>query len=181
MYNLHRTEGIILSATDFGEADRIYNIYTKDFGKISVLARGIRLEKSKLRSHLGLYSLVRLSFIEGKEFMRLTDAEEILRLPYDERACASLKKALSFVERLIKGQEKDEVVWNLLVGVLSNTGCLTTGGFEGLFRARLLHRLGYVSSQKQIITDNNWPDAADGEGADYIRKIYELGLKMSQL
>lgn len=172
-----------MSAADFGEADRIYNIYTKDFGKISVLARGSRLEKSKLRAHLGLYSLIRLSFIEGKEFMRLTDAEEILRPDYDENIHASLAGAFAFVERLIKGQEKDEAVWNLLQNAyqcLLNTRCLING-FGPIFKARLLHRLGYVASEEEIITSDHWLDTFNNKDSDYIRKIYDHGLKMSQL
>lgn len=149
-----------MSETDFGEADRIYNIYTKDFGKISVLAKGIRLEKSKLRTHLTPRSLIRLSFVEGKEFMRLIDAEEIYNLPVNEEIFASFTRAAAFFARMIKGQEKDEAVWELMRGILSDIECLTVEWFEPLFEARLLHRLGYVSlpdkNLGKIISENNW-------------------------
>ena len=145
-----------MSANDFGEADRIYNIYTRDFGKISALAKGVRLEKSKLRPHLLQLSLARVSFIEGKEFMRLTDAEEILQPPSDEKTYSAFYDACSFLERLVKGQEKDEAVWELLQSILSNIECLTSEGFEEVFRARLLHRLGYVDSEDELIAGNSW-------------------------
>src|SRR3989344_4227240 len=164
MYNLHHTEGIILSANDFGEADRIYNIYTKDFGKVSVLAKGVRLEKSKLQPHLLPLSFARVSFIEGKEFMRLTDAEEILSPLLDEKTYSAFSGACSFLERLVKGQEKDEAVWELLKSAyqcLLDTRCLVKNEFETLFQARLLHRLGYVDSEEELISGNSWFDLSN--------------------
>ena len=182
MYNLHHTEGIILSANDFGEADRIYNIYTKDFGKVSVLAKGVRLEKSKLRPHLLPLSFARVSFIEGKEFMRLTDAEEILSPLLDEKTYSAFSGACSFLERLVKGQEKDEAVWELLRSLLLNTECLIHEGFEEIFQARLLYRLGYVDSEDEIIRGNRWSDLPDQvlRVAEF-KKISAQGLSASQL
>ncbi|MBI1957102.1 MAG: recombination protein O N-terminal domain-containing protein, partial [Candidatus Niyogibacteria bacterium] len=46
MHSVHHAEGIILAASDTGEADRMYTIYTKDHGKLSIFAKGVRLEKS---------------------------------------------------------------------------------------------------------------------------------------
>lgn len=174
-----------MSANDFGEADRIYNIYTKDFGKVSVLAKGVRLEKSKLRGHLPPYSLIRLSFVEGKEFMRLTDAEEILQLPLDEKAHSAFAGACLFFERMVRGQEKDEAVWGLLDGFyqcLLNTECLINEGFGALFKARLLHRLGYVSSDYESITANDWPEVQKQQlDLNQLQNIYNNGLSASQL
>lgn len=186
MYNLHHTEGIILASADFGEADRIYNIYSKDFGKILVLAKGVRLEKSKLREQLRPHSLVRFSFIEGKEFMRLTDAEEILQLPPDEKTHGIFAQVRVFFERLVKGQEKDEAVWSLLQSILLNTECLTSEGFEPLFRARLLHRLGYVSLPDGVlgkaISANDWQlPLQQNLNFNDLEKLFQKGLIASQL
>lgn len=184
MYNLHHTEGIILSANDFGEADRIYNIYTKNFGKVSVFAKGVRLEKSKLRGHLAPHSLIRLSFIEGKEFMRLVDSEEILSLPAQEEIFSVFAKSCALVERMVRGQEKDENLWDFLQSAflyLCHTWC-PTKDFEPIFKTRLLHRLGYVSSDHEIITANDWRNLPT-ERADLsqLQKIYSDGLSASQL
>lgn len=182
MYNLYHTEGIVLSASDFGEADRIYNIYTKDFGLAALSAKGIRVEKSKLRAHLGQYSLVRLSFVEGKEYLRLTDAEEITRPHLNEKTFAVLASMGVLVERLVRGQENDEAVWRLLRSVWSNTGCLTEENFDTIFKARLLHRLGYVSSEADWVTRDDWSgELAQSANLEQLNTILKEGLSASQL
>jgi len=37
-----KTEAIILKTADLGEADRLLTIYSKEFGKIKVIARGVK-------------------------------------------------------------------------------------------------------------------------------------------
>ncbi len=174
-----------MSENDFGEADRIYNVYTKDFGKIAVFAKSVRLEKSKLRPHLAKHSLIRLSFVEGKEFMRLTDAEEISNLPLDERTHSVFAGGAVFLERMVKGQEKDEAVWELLKSAyqcLLDTRCLVKNGFEEVFQARLLHRLGYVDSEDDIISGNSWFDLPNQTSkTDAFKKLSAQGLLASQL
>lgn len=45
-----KTKGIIISDTNYSESSKILNVLTEDFGKISVIAKGCRNIKSKLRS-----------------------------------------------------------------------------------------------------------------------------------
>jgi DNA repair protein RecO len=60
------TTGVVLSRTDFGEADRILHFLTPDNGKITGIAKGVRKSKSKLAGGIELFSVSELSFIVGK-------------------------------------------------------------------------------------------------------------------
>jgi DNA repair protein RecO len=60
------TTGIILSRTDFGEADRIITVLTPDHGKLRLMARGVRKIKSKLAGGIELFSTSDITYIEGK-------------------------------------------------------------------------------------------------------------------
>lgn len=60
------TTGIILSRTDYGEADRILTVLTPDHGKISLMAKGVRRVKSKLAGGIELFSTSEISYIPGK-------------------------------------------------------------------------------------------------------------------
>jgi DNA repair protein RecO (recombination protein O) len=51
-----RTKAIVLRRTDYGEADRILQLLTPE-GKRSVIARGVRREKSKLAGGIELFSV----------------------------------------------------------------------------------------------------------------------------
>jgi len=63
------TQGIVLSRINYGEADRILTILTRDYGKVSLIAKGTRREKSKLAGGIELFSISEISFIEGKSDM----------------------------------------------------------------------------------------------------------------
>jgi len=72
---MHSTEGIILKKEPYGEADLLITILTKDFGKIKVMAQGVRKETAKLKGHLEPLTHSAISFVIGKNFYRLTSAE----------------------------------------------------------------------------------------------------------
>ncbi len=59
-------DGIILSRTNYGEADRIVKLLTPESGKLSLMARGVRKPKSKLAGGIELFSVSSLSYIKGR-------------------------------------------------------------------------------------------------------------------
>ncbi len=64
--NQIQTSVIILSRTDFGEADRILTLLTPDHGKLRLMAKGVRRVKSKLAGGIELFSISDISFIKGR-------------------------------------------------------------------------------------------------------------------
>lgn len=60
------TDGIVLSRTNFGEADRIIKLLTPEAGKISLLAKGVRKPKSKLAGGIELFSVSSITYIRGR-------------------------------------------------------------------------------------------------------------------
>ncbi|MEI7682998.1 MAG: DNA repair protein RecO [Candidatus Saccharibacteria bacterium] len=60
------TEGIVLSRTNFGEADRIITMLTSDRGKVTLMAKGVRKIKSKLAGGIELFSISQISYLPGK-------------------------------------------------------------------------------------------------------------------
>ena len=61
----HRTRAIVLRRTNYGEADRILQLLTPD-GKKSVMARGVRREKSRLAGGIELFAVSDVVIGEGK-------------------------------------------------------------------------------------------------------------------
>lgn len=114
---LYRTPGFVLRKIDFGEADRFYEIFTKEFGKIELLAKGVRKISSKLKSCLEPFGLIELEFIQGRRYRTLTDVWQ--KRPFsslrDELGRMQLAFAINVLPaKLLKGEEKDEAVWQLL-------------------------------------------------------------------
>lgn len=60
-----KTQAIVLKRTDYGEADRVLQLLTP-LGKRSVLARGVRRERSKLAGGVELFSVSEVVIHEGR-------------------------------------------------------------------------------------------------------------------
>lgn len=53
---LQKVEGIVIRTTDYGEANKIVTLYTRELGKIGVMARGAKRPKSRLSSITQLFT-----------------------------------------------------------------------------------------------------------------------------
>lgn len=60
------TQGIVLSRTDFQEADRILTLLTPDHGKLRVIAKGVRRPRSKLAGGIELLSVSDITVMPGR-------------------------------------------------------------------------------------------------------------------
>ena len=49
-------EGIVLHSNDYKDYDKIITIFTKDFGKMQFLAKGVRKINSKNRSSIDIFT-----------------------------------------------------------------------------------------------------------------------------
>jgi len=120
MFVHYRTKSLILKKVDRAEHDQLFTIYTRDFGKIKVLGRGIRKISSKLRSGADLFYLTEIEFIQGKIHKTLTDAILIDKFNNLRRSLARLNIASEISElldKLIYNQQPEEKIWNLLMEV----------------------------------------------------------------
>jgi len=57
---------IVLSRTDYGEADRILTLLTPEHGKLRLMAKGVRRVKSKLAGGIELFSVSTITFVRGR-------------------------------------------------------------------------------------------------------------------
>jgi DNA repair protein RecO len=73
-----RTRAIVLRRTNYSEADRILDLLTPD-GRMSVMARGVRREKSKLAGGIELFAVCDVVVGEGKgDLGVLTSARAVI-------------------------------------------------------------------------------------------------------
>ena len=103
-----KTKAIVLRRTNYAEADRILQLLTPDYGKMSVIAKGVRREKSKLAGGIELFAVCDVSVIAGKGDMgTLTSArldtfyshimEEYDRLQFGYEAIKQVSSAVEAV------------------------------------------------------------------------------------
>lgn len=114
---MFKTSGFALRKMDYREYDRIYTVYTSDFGKISLLARGARRIKSKLAPHLEGLNEVRLNFAKGKIFNHLSGANVVgvnKGLLKDGEKIAFISDCFYLLDRFIKPEEGDVRIYDLM-------------------------------------------------------------------
>ncbi len=124
-----RTQGFIFRSQDVLEADRMFSLFTKDFGRIEVLGKAIRKITSKLRGGMKLFSFSQIEFVQGEKRKTLTDALSLQIFNHISDAPEKLVLAdriSELIDHFIKGEERDEEVFNLLTDVftkLNNAQC----------------------------------------------------------
>jgi DNA repair protein RecO (recombination protein O) len=71
----YRSEAIVLRRVDFGEADRMLTLYSREFGKIQALAKGARKPQTRKAGHVELFMRSNFMFAKGKNIDLVTQAE----------------------------------------------------------------------------------------------------------
>lgn len=103
-----RTRAIVLRRTNYGEADRILQLITPN-GKKSVMARGVRREKSKLAGGIELFAICDVVIHEGKGRLGILTSSRLVqfyrhimedydRLQFGYEATAQVAKASDMVD-----------------------------------------------------------------------------------
>jgi len=118
MFVHYRTKGLILKKDNLREADQSFTIFTKDFGKIDVLGKGIRKVPSKLRAGIEAFYFSEIEFIQGKIYKILTDAVLIDKFKNLRKSLKKLNIAYKISELLgdlIYRQESEKRIFDLLL------------------------------------------------------------------
>jgi len=121
-YQTYDTEGFILGSHELGEADMFLFVYTEDFGRVRLLAKGIRFEKSKLRGQVQLFTRAQVQFVIGRELWRLTDArlaQVFQALEKDLFRFQAASAVARFCKEVVSGSERDPSLWQLLSEVFT--------------------------------------------------------------
>ncbi|MFN8635569.1 MAG: DNA repair protein RecO [Chloroflexota bacterium] len=71
----YRVEAVVLRRIDFGEADRVLVLFTRERGKLPVVAKGVRRLSSRMAGHLELFTQSELQLAKGANLDVVTQAE----------------------------------------------------------------------------------------------------------
>lgn len=74
-----KTMGIVLTRTNYGEADRIITFLTPEFGKVRALAKGVRKQTSKLAGGIELFSITQLNLVAGRGDIRTLTGTRLIK------------------------------------------------------------------------------------------------------
>ena len=114
-----KTRAIVLRTLKFGDTSRICTLYTRDYGKVKVLAKGARTPKSRTGAGLNLFveNQVVFSLREGRELHTLGKCELVREhrgLESDPLRFAHAAVAAEMVDRVSAGEEARGELYDLL-------------------------------------------------------------------
>ena len=114
---LYRCDVIVLARMDFGEADRILTLYSREHGKLRAIAKGARRPLSRLGPHLEYFTLAHLMLARGRELDVVTSAETEdahLSLRSDIDAFGHASHMAEILDRLTQDRQANGAVFDLL-------------------------------------------------------------------
>lgn len=159
-HHIYHTQAIVISSRNYGEANKILTLYTRELGLIRAVAQGIRLSKSKLRFALSDYSLARVDLVKGREVWRVTSATYVKSFGSLTQTIAGvsiLSHTIKLLERLLPGEDPHE---NIFDDVVTAYEYLTLHNDKREFFEvtelclvlRILKSLGYISTKEEYKT-----------------------------
>lgn len=73
----YRVTAVVLRHADWGEADRLVTLFTREQGKVRALAKGARRIRSRKAGHLEPFTQVTLQLARGRDMPIITQAETL--------------------------------------------------------------------------------------------------------
>ena len=121
----YSSEGFVIGRKKFGEADRILVLFTKDFGKISLIAKGVRKLTSRKRGGIEIFSYVRFSAIKGRSLDMLSEVQVVDSFEKIRRNLNKVSLGYYFCEvigRITREDEKHSEVFDIVKEALVSLG-----------------------------------------------------------
>jgi DNA repair protein RecO (recombination protein O) len=152
---LYKTQAVVLRRFDFGEAGKQLVVYTPNYGKLSVIAQGVKRSTSKLAGHLEPLSLGFIVAARGRNLDTVTQADTVeafanARTDPDRVFYALLVAEL--LDKLTLEHEENRALWDLLVGTLrridSDEDPWTAATY---YQVRLLALSGYKPQLEECV------------------------------
>lgn len=113
----YKVQTIVIKRINFGEADKILTLFTKRYGKISCLAKGIRKLTSRKAASLELFTLSAVFLAKGKNLDIVTEAKIINSfspLRKDLKKVALAYKFCELIDRLTADSQSNRLLFGLL-------------------------------------------------------------------
>lgn len=173
----YTVQGIILKRKNVGEADRILTVFTREYGKMQVKAKGVRKIASKRASHIEPLNKATLTLYKGQGMPILTEAtaqEHFSDVKADLQKVGFAYHICELIDGLCPENQDNEAIFTLVEEMflkLASQENVTEAIHE--FELQLLKLLGYYSEGTY--------DLRGAKASYFIESILERKLKSRQI
>ncbi|HSO13650.1 MAG TPA: DNA repair protein RecO [Anaerolineales bacterium] len=143
-----RVDAVVLRHSDYGEADRLLTLYTRQLGKTRAIAKGARKIASRKAGHIEPFTHVKLQLAKGRDMFVVTQADTVdAYLPLREDLILTSQAAyvLELLDRFTYEDEtENSAIFRLLTDTLSRLASqLDPWLVIRYYEIRLLDHLGF--------------------------------------
>lgn len=124
-----QTEGIVLKTFDFRETSRIATFFTKDYGKVKGVLKGIRKDPKKFGSHIDKFSVNDIVYYQYRNsdlhLISQCDLKEyFFPVRQDYKRSLAANYALELVNMIMPAEEENKDIYGLLLDYLQSLGAI---------------------------------------------------------
>ncbi|MGQ9804545.1 MAG: DNA repair protein RecO [Chlorobiales bacterium] len=155
---IKKTDAIVLRSIDYRDQSKILTLYTKDFGRISAIAKGARSSQSKFASafEVGSYIAVVLYKKSTRDIQNLSDASlktSFFTLTASLEKLNALHQILELVRLCTEDEEPNLKIFNLLLETLHHLQAFNANVLNLVFyfQIKLISHLGFTPSFKECV------------------------------
>ncbi|RJR13579.1 hypothetical protein C4585_01735 [Candidatus Parcubacteria bacterium] len=150
MYHKYYTEALVLKSRERGEEDKVFVLYTREFGLVIARATAVRSERSRMRYALQSYAHVQIALVKGKSGWRIAGASPVRNFSGSTHGLSTFVKIAELLQRLVTGEEKNMYLFAAVADAhkaLMEESKKAHASIEIVCVARMLYTLGYLSKE----------------------------------
>jgi len=160
-----RVEAVVLRHADWGEADRLLWLFTRELGKLQVVAKGLRKPRSRKAGHLEPFTRVELLLARGRDLPIVTQAEAkdvYLKLREDLVRVGYASYVVELLDRFTYEEGENIGLYRLLSDTLTRLNGEAQPAFAvRYYEIRLLDLVGFRPQLFQCVNCGEEIQAAD--------------------
>jgi len=118
---IRKVEAVVISHHDYGETDRLIKIFSREEGKLTSIAKGVRRVSSRKAPHLEPFTRASLVLAVGKTFWIITQADTLADYPSirgDLQKIGQAAYILELADQLSTEYQPDAGMYRLVVETL---------------------------------------------------------------
>jgi recombinational DNA repair protein (RecF pathway) len=135
------TKCLVITSFDQSEHDRVYKLFTREFGMLMASAKSIRKLESKLRAHVMPHTVSLVTLVKGRDVWRLVGAEE------QKKSSVTIHEISDLLSRFIHGEEAHKTLYDRIEDFLVKADTYDKQVARILFYYILLVELGYADAK----------------------------------
>jgi DNA repair protein RecO (recombination protein O) len=150
----YQADAIVLRRLDYGEADRIVTLLTREYGKLAAIAKGARRGKSRVSGSLDLFARSNMMLARGRNLDVVAQVErrgDVRHIAGNLQRTAYACLVAEVVDKVLEDRHPVDEIFDLVVGTLRDLNILERSprADGAWFLMRILEVLGYQPQLQQ--------------------------------